>query len=241
MPENLREPTMTHPLWTPDKDRVRQTTLAAFSFWMSSRTGKALHAYDDLHRYSTDDPAAFWSALWDFTKVSGDKGGGPLLRDAGRMPGAQFFPNARLNFAENQLKHAGSGDAVVFRGEDKVKRRLSWDELSWARPRSVQCGRRARPISACRAYSTASGRSSRRCSSPAMATTTTARRSTSPTSWRRSPRVPAKIVQIAETPRSKSDKISGLAVVHGRDIKNREALANPAAVDIHRNIAERTR
>jgi hypothetical protein len=59
MPANLRVPTMTHPLWTPDKDRIRQTTLAAFSFWMSSHTGKALHAYDDLHRYSIDDPAAF--------------------------------------------------------------------------------------------------------------------------------------------------------------------------------------
>ncbi len=121
---------MTNPLWTPDKDRVRQTTLEAFSSWMCSRTGKALRAYDDLHRYSIEDPAAFWSALWDFTKVSGDKGAGPLLRDADTMPGAQFFPNARLNFAENLLRHSGSGDAIVFRGEDKVKRRLSRDELS---------------------------------------------------------------------------------------------------------------
>ncbi len=92
---------------------------------MSSRTGKALHAYDDLHGYSIEDPAAFWSSLRDFTKVSGDKGGAPFSRDAGRMPGAQFLPNARLAFAESPLRHSGSGDAILFRGEDKVKRRLS--------------------------------------------------------------------------------------------------------------------
>lgn len=121
---------MIDPLWTPDKERVRQTTLEAFSSWISSRTGKALQAYDDLHRYSIEVPAAFWSALWDFTKVSGDKGNGPLLRDADKMPGAKFFPNARLNFAENLLRHSGSRDAIVFRCEDKVKRRLSWDDLN---------------------------------------------------------------------------------------------------------------
>jgi acetoacetyl-CoA synthetase len=60
-----------------------------------------------------------------------------------------------------------------------------------------------------------------------------------------SPRhVPARIIQVADIPRSKSGKISELAVrdiVHGRDIKNREALANPEALDIYRNMAELTR
>ncbi len=45
------------------------------------------------------------------------------------MPGASFFPDARLNFAENLLRHQGKGDAIVFWGEDKVRRRLTWDEL----------------------------------------------------------------------------------------------------------------
>jgi acetoacetyl-CoA synthetase len=120
---------MTNPLWTPDNDRARQTALGIFSSWMSSRTGKALHRYDDLHRYSIDNPAEFWSALWDFTKVSGDKGSGALLSDAHKMPGARFFPRARLNFTENLLLHSETGTALVFRGEDKVKRRVTWDEL----------------------------------------------------------------------------------------------------------------
>jgi acetoacetyl-CoA synthetase len=49
--------------------------------------------------------------------------------DGDKMPGARFFPDARLNFAENLLKKSGAGDALVFRGEDKVERRMSWDEL----------------------------------------------------------------------------------------------------------------
>src|SRR6185312_2002244 len=49
--------------------------------------------------------------------------------DGDRMPGAQFFPDASLNFAENLLKKTGPADAIVFKGEDKVTRRLSWDEL----------------------------------------------------------------------------------------------------------------
>jgi acetoacetyl-CoA synthetase len=125
-----QDKTMSDPLWRPEKSRAAQTTLAAFSVWMASRAGKPFADYEDLHRYSTQSSAEFWSGLWDFAGVVGDKGGPPYLVDAGKMPGARFFPSARLNFAENLLKHGDDdGDALVFWGEDKVKRRLSWREL----------------------------------------------------------------------------------------------------------------
>ena len=73
-------------------------------------------------------PDAFWNLVWDFCGIVGEKGA--RLMDGGAMPGAKFFPDARLNFAENLLAHPGKGDALVFRGEDKVKKRLSWDELN---------------------------------------------------------------------------------------------------------------
>jgi acetoacetyl-CoA synthetase len=120
---------MSEPLWKPEKARADQTTLASFSTWMSSRTGKSLRDYDELHRYSVAEPGEFWSALWDFAGVVGEKGGPPFLVDESRMPGARFFPGARLNFAENLLRKDGAGAALVFWGEDKVKRRLSWSEL----------------------------------------------------------------------------------------------------------------
>jgi acetoacetyl-CoA synthetase len=120
---------MTAPLWTPEKKRAAQTILAAFSIWLASRAGKPLAEYEELHRFSTANAGDFWSSLWDFAGVVGDKGDAPYLIAPERMPGARFFPTARLNFAENLLRTTGSADALVFWGEDKVKRRLSWDEL----------------------------------------------------------------------------------------------------------------
>src|SRR5688572_7147228 len=67
---------MTTLLWTPLESRVSQTILHAFSFWLSSRTGKSLIGYDELHEFPVGDPAMFRSALRDFTKISGERGKG---------------------------------------------------------------------------------------------------------------------------------------------------------------------
>src|SRR6516225_11974910 len=120
---------MSDPLWRPEKARAAQTTLSKFSGWMASRTAKSFADYAELHRYSIEHLAEFWSALWDFTGVLGDKGPAPYLTDGDRMPGARFFPGARLNFAENLLRKDGGETALVFWGEDKIKSRLTWAEL----------------------------------------------------------------------------------------------------------------
>jgi acetoacetyl-CoA synthetase len=116
------------PLWTPSPARVAQSPLTAFMIAASECAGTGFSSYADLHRWSVDRREDFWSLLWDFTGVVGEKGE-RLLIDGDRMPGAKFFPDARLNFAENLLKKRGPSDAIVFKGEDKVLRRLSWDEL----------------------------------------------------------------------------------------------------------------
>jgi len=130
-------------LWTPGESRSAQTTLGAFSVWMASRASKSFAGYDDLHRYSTESPGEFWSALWDFAGVVGDKGAAPHLVDADKMPGARFFPGARLNFAENLLRKDGDDDALVFRGEDKVRRRMSWRQLREEVSRTIEALREA--------------------------------------------------------------------------------------------------
>jgi len=116
------------PLWVPSKDRIAAAPLTAFMAQAADRAGKALSSYADLHRWSIDDRKAFWNLVWDFCGVVGDKGA-RVLADGDRMPGAAFFPDAKLNFAENLLKKTGPAEAIVFKGEDKVLRRLSWDEL----------------------------------------------------------------------------------------------------------------
>jgi acetoacetyl-CoA synthetase len=87
-----------------------------------------LAGFDELHRWSIDRREDFWSLVWDFCGIVGDKGS-RILVDGDRMPGASFFADARLNFAENLLRKRGQGDAIVFKGEDKASSRLSWDEL----------------------------------------------------------------------------------------------------------------
>jgi acetoacetyl-CoA synthetase len=116
-------------LWQPSNGRLAQTTERKFETWLSSRTGKHLKDYEALHRYSITDPGEFWSELWDFCGVIGDKGTAPYLRDGDKMPGARFFPGARLNYAENLLRKDGGETALVFWGEDKIKSRLTWAEL----------------------------------------------------------------------------------------------------------------
>ena len=116
------------PLWIPSRDRVASAPLTAFAKAAADLNGGSFKSYSDLHRWSVENRAAFWSLVWDFCGVVGDKGERPLV-DGERMPGASFFPDARLNFAENLLRKSGAETAIIFRGEDKVERRLSWNEL----------------------------------------------------------------------------------------------------------------
>ena len=121
---------MTHdqPLWTPSARAVAAAPLTAFIKRAAAVSGRDLVDFDGLHRWSIEEREAFWSLLWDEAGVIGEKGE-RILIDGDRMPGARFFPDARLNFAENLLGHAGEGDALVFRGEDKVACRWSWADL----------------------------------------------------------------------------------------------------------------
>ncbi len=112
----------TTPLWQPAPERIAQTPLAA----LMAATGQTTYAA--LWQWSIDEPAAFWSTVWDFCAAIGEKGG-EILVDRDKMPGARWFPEAQLNFAENLLRAQGDGEALVFWGEDKVKHRWSHDDL----------------------------------------------------------------------------------------------------------------
>src|SRR4051812_14401464 len=109
------------PLWTPSAERVASTAIIRFRDAFNAREGLSLQTYADLHAASIERREAFWSLVWDFTGVKGEKGTRVLVDD--RMPGASYFPDARLNFAENLLSRSDDGDAIVFRGEDKAKAR----------------------------------------------------------------------------------------------------------------------
>ncbi|MBU2486370.1 MAG: acetoacetate--CoA ligase, partial [Alphaproteobacteria bacterium] len=100
----------------------------AFAAFAGERAGRALEDPLALHEWSITDREGFWSALWDFCGVRGEKGN-RVIENGDAMPGARFFPDAQLNFAENLLSRTGAEPAMLFRAEDKTRAAMSWDEL----------------------------------------------------------------------------------------------------------------
>jgi acetoacetyl-CoA synthetase len=117
------------PLWSPSPERVRATRVMAFLAEANRRHQLSLAGYRDLHAWSVKHPDLFWDLLWDFGGVIGNKGA-RLATDLDAMPGAQFFPDARLNFAENLLRRTDARDALIFRGEDKSTERMTFAQLA---------------------------------------------------------------------------------------------------------------
>ena len=116
------------PLWTPSEDRISKGVMTDFASYCSQRENRELNDYASLHKWSVDYPEAFWNAIWDHGKVVGSKGERVLI-NPDKMPGAQFFPDGKLSFAENLLKKTGKEPAIIFRAENKVRQEMSWDEL----------------------------------------------------------------------------------------------------------------
>ncbi len=136
--------TDNQPLWTPSAARIAASGMEQFRHFASSRTGRALGNSDAVFDWSIAEPGDFWSSIWDFCGVIGEKGATAFV-PAPRMQDARFFPDARLNFAENLLRRRGASDALVFRSEDKRAYRWSWDELR-AKVSSIQQGLRSAGI-----------------------------------------------------------------------------------------------
>lgn len=114
---------MAEPIWAPSAERAASSAMARFAAALGH------DSYESLHAWSVADAAGFWSAAWDRLGVVGDKGERTMV--AGEtLPDTRFFPDARLNVAENLLRHRGDDPAMVFRSEDdSIQRRISRDEL----------------------------------------------------------------------------------------------------------------
>jgi acetoacetyl-CoA synthetase len=136
---------MAEPLWRPSAVRVAQAPITEFAARVADRQRIALPDYTALYAWSIADRATFWSELWDWAGVIGERGT-RTLEDGDRMPGSRWFPEARLNYAQNLLArraHDDVTDALVFWGEDKIKRRMSHAELYASVSRAAQALRAA--------------------------------------------------------------------------------------------------
>ncbi|MFA7282181.1 MAG: acetoacetate--CoA ligase, partial [Sterolibacterium sp.] len=115
-------------LWQPSAQRIQSAKLSAFKNMVNRQWGLSLNDYAVLHDWSVNHPEQFWTSVWDFGQVRGERGARVLV-DGEKMPGARWFPDARLNYAENVLRIRTNNDAVVFWGEDKFKQRYTHDEV----------------------------------------------------------------------------------------------------------------
>jgi acetoacetyl-CoA synthetase len=123
----MNEPAL--PLWSPSADRVERSHLKRFMREVERRWGVHCSDHASLYRWSIEQPERFWLSVWDFCDVVAQTRGEVVLEEGDRMPGARWFPGARLNYAENLLRRADDAVAIVFRGEGKVRSSLTYAEL----------------------------------------------------------------------------------------------------------------
>jgi acetoacetyl-CoA synthetase len=126
---------MSERLWAPSRERAAASQLAAFMARVRERAGLRGDTYEELHAWSIRDPRAFWAELWDFVGIVCSAPYSEVVDDPTRMPGARWFHGARLNFAENLLRHRDAQPALVFQAEASPPRTLSYADLA----REVAC------------------------------------------------------------------------------------------------------
>jgi acetoacetyl-CoA synthetase len=115
-------------IWRPSPARVADANLTRFMEGLNARKGLRISDYDRLYQWSLEQPVEFWMEVAQFTDIRVDWGTGPAIAGAG-MPEAHFFPEARLNFAENLLRYADEEPALVFRNERGARKSVNYRDL----------------------------------------------------------------------------------------------------------------
>jgi acetoacetyl-CoA synthetase len=120
---------MLKPLWEPSEERVKDSNMYRFMQRVNQTYGLHCTAYNELYQWSVENIAAFWAEMWRFAGIKASKDYQRVIDDPARMVGAQWFTGSRLNFAENLLRYRDEETALIFRGEDSVRRTLTYKEL----------------------------------------------------------------------------------------------------------------
>ena len=120
---------ISKPLWQPTPEQVALASITRFTQEVESQWGRTFRDYRTLHDWSVKQPEEFWISVWDFCGILAATRGKRVLERLSAVPGARFFPDARLNFARNLLHRRDDGLAICFRSEDRVERSLTYAEL----------------------------------------------------------------------------------------------------------------
>ncbi len=137
------------PLWTPSQASIDAANMTRFIAQVNQRHGLSIEDYDALYQWSLHQKESFWSEVWDFCGIVGDKGE-RILVGGDNIETAQWFPDASLNFAENLLRVRNDEIAIYFRAEDQVDYTLSYNQIyaqvasvaAWLKAKGLQPGDR---------------------------------------------------------------------------------------------------
>lgn len=116
-------------LWTPSREQKADSRLSHYMHWLADERGVDFRDYGSLWQWSVDRLEPFWDSIWDYFDVQADGSRQPVLASH-EMPGAQWYPNTRLNYAEHTFRNASADrPALIARSEDAPTREVSWAEL----------------------------------------------------------------------------------------------------------------
>ncbi len=116
-------------IWSPSDERVKSSQMYKFMKNINERYNINLDGFAKLHNWSIENKSDFWLSIWDFFNIKGSKGTEPYIDPINEMPGSKFFPNGKVNYAENMLSGDDLGSAIVFKSEDKIRKEVTWIQL----------------------------------------------------------------------------------------------------------------
>ena len=120
---------MAKKLWQPSKERRTQSNMYRFMNFINKRHGRDFEEYEPFHRWSIENIPDFWAAMWEFAGIIASTPYSQVVDDLNKMPGARWFIDARLNFAENLLRHRDDQIALTFKGEARDSVRMTYRQL----------------------------------------------------------------------------------------------------------------
>ncbi|MGZ4407788.1 MAG: acetoacetate--CoA ligase [Gaiellaceae bacterium] len=116
-------------VWTPSPERIASATITRYREWLNETRGLGLEGYHDLWQWSVDELEAFWASIWEFFEVEASEPYERVLTQR-EMPGAKWFPGARLSYAEHVFRGRDAGDvAIRHASELRPLGEWTWGEL----------------------------------------------------------------------------------------------------------------
>lgn len=120
---------MSKLLWEPSEETKNKANMTKFIGLVNKKHGRDIKSYNELYNWSITEIPEFWATIWDFIPIKASKAYIEVVDDLSKFHGARWFKGARLNLAENLLRHRDKHTALIFRGETREKASLTYNQL----------------------------------------------------------------------------------------------------------------